>query len=293
MGVKQVSHSNHRYFLILCMLEMEIGMSRVTERRQASKQEEGGANWMDTYGDLVTLLLTFFVLLFAFSTINAQKWKSVVGALSGSTAIDIPALNPEMAMERPIDMILTSTASDTEEMVEDEPPIIDDIKDNTGNAQLEYERFLQLYGKIEQYIEKHHLSAEVFVDFEAYRVIIRFADSVFFESGKAYILPESEATLDHIANILCENQDLIEMINIQGHTDNVPISTSLYPSNWELSVSRAVNTLRYLLETDLIDSKKISAVGYSEFHPVKTNETVEGRAANRRVDFVIQGYKSS
>ncbi|NLO48638.1 MAG: OmpA family protein [Clostridiales bacterium] len=268
-------------------------MSRVTERRQASKQEEGGANWMDTYGDLVTLLLTFFVLLFSFSTIDAQKWKTLVGALSGSTAVAIPVLNPEMAMEAPINTILTTTVYDTEEVVEDEPPIIDDIKDDNGNVQLEYERFLQLYTKVGQYIDEHQLSAEVIVDYEAYRIIIRFADSVFFESGKADILPESEETLNHIAHILSDNQDLIEMINIQGHTDNVPISTSLYPSNWELSVSRAVNTLRYLLATDLIDSEKISAVGYSEFHPVKTNETVEGRAANRRVDFVIQGYKSS
>jgi chemotaxis protein MotB len=266
-------------------------MSRVSDRRKESKQEESGAYWMDTYGDLVTLLLTFFVLLFSFSTIDAQKWESLVGALTGSNVVAIPAMNPEMAMQRPINMIVTTVGEDTEEQIEEEPPV--NAEDDAGNVQLEYERFLQLYEKIERYIDEHQLSADISVDFEAYRVIIRFADSVFFESGKADILPESEATLDHIANILNENRDLIEMANIEGHTDNVPIATSQYPSNWELSVSRAVNTLRYLLETEMIDADKISAVGYSEFHPIQTNETVEGRAANRRVDFVIQGYKSS
>jgi chemotaxis protein MotB len=95
-----------------------------------------------------------------------------------------------------------------------------------------------------------------------------------------------------MAAIFADNMELIEMIKIEGHTDNVPISTFRYPSNWELSVSRAVNTLRYILDTGLVEKEKISAVGYSEYHPVDTNDTIEGRASNRRVDFVVQGYMS-
>jgi chemotaxis protein MotB len=269
-------------------------MSRASERRQSNKSEEGGASWMDTYGDLVTLLLTFFVLLFSFSTVDAQKWESLVGALSGSNSIAIPVMNPEMAMERPINKIMTTESDEeTKEENTDDPTYAEDPTQDEGNIQREYEQFVQLYENIELYIEENNLSAELFVDYDAYTVIVRFADNVFFESGQADIVPQSEETLNHMASILADNQHLIKMINIEGHTDNVPISTSQYPSNWELSVSRAVNTLRYLLETGLIEKEKISAVGYSEFHPVATNETVEGRAANRRVDFVVQGQKSS
>lgn len=257
-------------------------MSRASERRKSKSSDSGGgAYWMDTYGDMVTLLLTFFVLLFSFSTIDAQKWKSIVGAFSGTSAMAIAELNPEMAMERPIDMIVTSD----NQVKETDPDII-------SNTQREYEQFINLYRSIDNYIAEHELSAAITVDYDSYTVVVRFADRVFFDSGKANIRPESEAVLDHMATVFSENLELIEMIKIEGHTDDVPISTSLYPSNWELSVSRAVNTLRYLLNTELIDKEKISAVGYSEFHPIETNNTVEGRASNRRVDFVVQGYMS-
>lgn len=236
---------------------------------------------MDTYGDMVTLLLTFFVLLFSFSTIDAEKWKSIVGAFSGTASVSVTVLDPEMVMENPIEVLKTTEADD----------YLYNREDSDKN-QREYEQFIKLYKSIDKYISEHELNAKISVDYDSYTVIVRFADNIFFDSGKADIKPESEVVLHHMAAIFADNMELIEMIKIEGHTDNVPISTFRYPSNWELSVSRAVNTLRYILDTGLVEKEKISAVGYSEYHPVDTNDTIEGRASNRRVDFVVQGYMS-
>lgn len=258
-------------------------MSRASDRRKSSGSNAGsGAYWMDTYGDMVTLLLTFFVLLFSFSTIDAEKWKSLVGSFTGAPSLTITAIDPELAMESPI-----------EEIKRTEDIIKPDENDSEGNMQREYEQFLKLYRSIDTYISEHELKAKLQVDYDTYTVIVRFQDNVFFDSGSAVIRTESEPVLDHMAKVFADNIDLIEMIRIEGHTDNVPISTSQYPSNWELSVSRAVNSLRYLLDTGVLEKEKISAVGYSEYHPVDTNDTAEGRAVNRRVDFVVQGYKSN
>lgn len=259
-------------------------MSRASERRKAKDSDAGsGAYWMDTYGDMVTLILTFFVLLFSFSTIDAEKWKSIVGAFAGTASIAVTALDPEMVMENPIEVIMTTEADDYRYNREDS---------GDDQSKREYEQFLKLYKSIDNYIAEHELKAKITVDYDAYTVTVRFSDNIFFDSGKADIRPESEAVLNHMTSVFAENMELIEMIRIEGHTDNVPISTPQYPSNWELSVSRAVNTLRYILDTGLIEKEKISAVGYSEYHPVDTNDTAEGRASNRRVDFVVQGYKS-
>jgi chemotaxis protein MotB len=118
---------------------------------------------------------------------------------------------------------------------------------------------------------------------------MRIGSNVLFNSGEADLLPEALPVLDSAIETLVENRNRYVMVNIEGHTDNVPISTERYPDNWALSASRAVNTLRYIVEKEVVELNQLSAVGYGEYHPVGTNETPEGRAANRRVDFVIQG----
>ncbi|WP_312445846.1 OmpA family protein [Lacrimispora sp.] len=99
----------------------------------------------------------------------------------------------------------------------------------------------------------------------------------------------AEPVLQKISEILVTYQDSFRMVRIEGHTDNRPINTHIYDSNWELSTSRAVNVLRWLLETSGIEAKKFSAIGYSEYYPVDDNSTNEGKRKNRRVDFFIEG----
>jgi chemotaxis protein MotB len=258
-------------------------MSYANKRRERSSEDEGGGgSWMDTYGDLVTLLLCFFVLLFAFSSIDSAKWEFIVGAFSGSPVITIQVMDPVMAMEKPITLI-TTTSETAEEIME-----------NTKHEiqQQEYDDFFELYEKVSNYITIHHMRAQIFVDFEAFIIIVRFGDNIFFNSGDAAILPDSQPILDHLINLFEENAHLYRMISIEGHTDNRPIHTAKYASNWELSAFRALNALHYILDSERIEVTKISATGYGEYHPVATNDTVDGRASNRRVDFVVQGIKT-
>ena len=119
--------------------------------------------------------------------------------------------------------------------------------------------------------------------------MLRVAASVFFDSGRAEIDEAAEPVLQKISEILVTYQDSFKMVRIEGHTDNRPINTYLYASNWELSTSRAVNVLRWLLDTSGIEAKKFSAIGYSEYYPVEDNSTNEGKRKNRRVDFFIEG----
>ncbi len=109
-------------------------------------------------------------------------------------------------------------------------------------------------------------------------------DDILFPSGSDVLNPGSLQILDRIATIL---KELPNDIRIEGHTDNVPINTVRFPSNWHLSVARALNTAYYLINTEGLIAEKVSIVGYSEYRPIATNDTPDGRAINRRVDIVI------
>ncbi|MDR2355404.1 MAG: OmpA family protein [Clostridiales Family XIII bacterium] len=228
----------------------------------------GGANWMDTYGDLVTLLLCFFVLLFSFSSVSAEKWEALVGALSGTSVMEAapPLQAPEL-----------------------------EFLDETKVSQMDEEdrifaeaNISALANTIGGFIEENGIGVDMSVNLDDYTVTMHFSDNIFFRSGDAELMPESLPILDGVVDLLAAGSDMLSMINIEGHTDNVPIHTAKYPSNWELSTGRAVNTLHYIADTGRFDMDTFSVAGYAEYHPIASNQTEEGRAANRRVDFVIE-----
>ena len=249
-------------------------MSSASKRRQSSSDDEGGgANWMDTYGDLVTLLLCFFVLLFSFSSVDAAKWEALVGSLSGSAAIAIPVLSPNDVVEQPIPLEVWNTSDDT------------DVET------VDYQTFRQLHTNVATYIYENNINATVEPDWEALILIIRFADNILFESGSDVLRSGALPVLDQISLVMEMNMPLISMIRIEGHTDNRPIRTPRFRNNWDLSAFRALNTMQYILETGGIDPHIITPVGYGEYHPVASNETSEGQQLNRRVDFVIESIR--
>jgi chemotaxis protein MotB len=131
------------------------------------------------------------------------------------------------------------------------------------------------------------MQAEVDVQLEAKGLVIRFKDNVLFDSGSADIKVASYDILDFLGELLNSDEFINEQIRVEGHTDNVPIRTSLYPTNWELSTHRASNVVKFFIERAKMLPDRLSASGYSEYHPIATNETAEGRASNRRVDIVV------
>ncbi|NLB29495.1 MAG: OmpA family protein [Clostridiales bacterium] len=249
-------------------------------RKKRSSDVGEGANWMDTYGDLVTLLLCFFVLLFSFSTVDAEKWEALVGALTGTGTGVIPVMNIETAMSDPIEFdIVPNTEKHEKE------------QDAESEAR-DLENFLALVSSLQTFIDEHNLNADLFPEQESLTVILRINENVLFDSGDAALKPDSHEVLNNLAGLFADNMTIISAINIEGHTDTDPIRTSQFEDNLDLSSKRANNTARFILENERIDVKRVRSIGMSEYHPVATNETSEGKAANRRVDFIIQSVIS-
>ncbi len=133
-------------------------------------------------------------------------------------------------------------------------------------------------------IIQHDYGRSVSLEENERGVIIRILDDILFPSGRAELSFESREVLSNLASII---RQLPNDIRIEGHTDNVQINTSYYPSNWHLSVARALNTAYFLIKDEGLSPDKVSIVGYSEYKPIDDNESLDGRAHNRRVDIVI------
>jgi chemotaxis protein MotB len=223
--------------------------------------------YMATYGDLVTLLMCFFVLLFAFSSIDAQKFEAVMESFQGSAGV------------------LEGGKS-----LSEAPFVFDAMPENTKESSesiIDQDKLETLKQQVEEYISENNMEAEVDVQLEAKGLVIRFKDNVLFDSGSAVIKVASIDILEFLGDLLNSDEFMNEQIRVEGHTDDIPIKTLLYPSNWELSTHRASNVVKFFIESAQMMPDRLSASGYGEYHPIATNETPEGRAANRRVDIVV------
>jgi chemotaxis protein MotB len=219
---------------------------------------------MTTYADMVTLLLTFFVLLYSFSTVDVQKFRAIIAAFQGTLGVldggktisTVPAVN-----EGTLDL---DTAFDI--------------------SQKEIQQIQALYEEVQSLIAEGQLPGTVELITEERGLVVRFADRAFFDLGKADIRADALPVLEQVAEIL---RPLPNHVRVEGHTDNLPIKTERFPSNWELSTARATNVIRFLIEEAHLDPERLSAAGYGEYRPIDTNETIAGKARNRRVDLVI------
>lgn len=236
--------------------------SKKMQRKKKKKNDINANAWMDTYADTITLLLTFFILLYSFSTTDNKKLKLIAAAFKDQIA---------------------GLSTD----VEDVPDIdIENVELGTG----EKSPYDILVDEVTEIINKNGLTEVVKIREEDAGVVLQLSDSILFDLGKAEMKSDSIAILDVISTIIpnIENE-----IMVQGHTDNIPISSAQYKSNWELSAARAVNVIKYFIETKGFDPTRFSATGYGEYRPLVDNSTEENRAINRRVDILIVQKKES
>lgn len=224
-------------------------------RRKPREETSSSGAWLTTYADMVTLLLAFFVLLFAFSAVDEGRFSAIISAFQGYFGI--------------LDRGTISV---------DEPVVLPFDSSEIARQQLQ-----SLYEELTQLIESEGIGG-IQLQMEERGLIVRFAEQVFFDLGEAALKPEALEILGSVSAIL---HDLPNPLRVEGHTDNWPIRTARFPSNWELSVHRATNVVRYLIAEEGFDPQKLSAVGYSEYRPIRPNDTAENRALNRRVDIVI------
>ncbi|CAH2214016.1 flagellar motor protein MotB [Tepidibacter aestuarii] len=238
----------------------------MARKKRQEEAKQGSPEWMSTYGDMVTLLLCFFVLLFSMSSVDAQKFQSIIQSFNGSLGFldGGKTLSSEQYIDR-------------------------GLKDDKSTNQIkEIENFNNLEKKIKKYLDENDLNKDVKVVNENSGLLLRFQDNVLFSSGRAELKPKSEVTLRYISDLLNKKEFDDKFIRIEGHTDNDPIKySSRYPTNWELSVARASNVVRFLVEETGINPERISASGYSEYHPVVANTSDKNKAKNRRVDILI------
>lgn len=238
----------------------------MARKKKSGGSTLSGSEWLATYSDTVTLLLTFFILLYSFSTVDANKFKQISSALesilqgqAGKSIFDFNLKSGDVPIVG-------------EQPSGDDLPVVSSEKD-------------EMYQKVKKFVEKNNLESTVTVESEARGVVIRLKDSVLFESGKADIIPSSTPILDKL-HILVKGFPN-NLIIVEGHTDNVPIKTAAFPSNWELSTQRAVNVLKFFVETKKENPKRFQAAGYGEYHPIVNNDSDSHRAINRRVNILI------
>lgn len=257
--------------------------------RRQKKDTGAGANWMDTYGDLVTLLLTFFVLLYAFSSVDAVKWEKLVEVFTGSPpAAIMEPVDPSMPIEGlSIDDVIPSVYMT--KIQEDVTEENEDVSEAKEGDILVTQSMMELTQELEGYVEENSLSGAILVEEKADIVYVTMQEGTLFDSGHAEIKKEGQKYLAEIGNIIKEHMqnDEVRMINAVGHTDTNPIHTAQFKDNLELSNERAANTIRFISQTCGIEERIFTAWGRSEWDPIADNGTEEGRAKNRRVQLRI------
>ena len=254
-------------------------MSSASDRRKSSGSSDigGGAYWMDTYGDLVTLLLTFFVLLFSFSSLDSEKWQALLGSFAGTSLVGIlDPITAETATQSPIP-IIGMPSSQSQQDSQSQNQSADSLQDSR-----------QMFAILSGFIEEADLEAEVVLDEDEYLVRVIFEEQVFFDTADARLRPDSYPTLDTVVEMLKAVEHLYSMVIVEGHADSRPISTLQYPSNWHISAYRAVNVAGYIQNAGELDERRIAAMGFGDKHPVRPNDSLENMAYNRRVEFKFE-----
>jgi chemotaxis protein MotB len=231
----------------------------------------GGASWMETYSDMVTLLLTFFILLYAMSTIDAQKYATIVASFSKE-------MNP----------VVYYTQGSPEENVSGSEGDI-----NYDESEVEEDDLDALYTLLKQYVDDNELNGQVEIQRSQEYVFIRFSDDVTFRGYSDILEPRGKAILDVLAEGLKTVDPYIEEVIIAGHTAEVQYDKT--DIDRSLSTDRANVVLRYLEDKNVISPAKYLAIGYGLYSPIADNSTPEGRAKNRRVEIYIsrEGYPLS
>jgi chemotaxis protein MotB len=243
----------------------------MSRRKKHDEPHENHERWLLSYADFITLLMIFFIIMYSMSNLDKEKYQQVASglqkAMGGGGGANIIGIEGKVPIDESI-------------------PVNTNIVDATEEEKLEHVKEV-----VDKYLEDSGLSGSVATTVEERGLVLSFKDSLFFDSGKADIKTEQTKKLVEIGKIL--NQPIINgsFIRVEGHTDNRPINTYLYKSNWDLSVIRASNVSQLLINQSGIKPERVSAAGYGEFRPKADNNSEVGRASNRRVDILIMNTK--
>lgn len=272
-------------------------------RKKKPEAEGGGASWMNTFADLMNLLLCFFVMLFAMSTVDAEKFEQIAeslqesfsvfssgGAPIGDGMMVSSGVNQLQFLDEYVQGADGTTDEEPDESQTEEPEKTeDDLKAEYEEAALAESE--QMSEQIEQKLTELQVADQVEVESNAQYVMLTLNGALLFDSAKSEIREDALPLVDKLAVIL-QSYDS-NHIYIEGHTDNVPIHNDKYENNDILSSYRAQSVKDYVLSKTTLDPAKIRATGCGEYDPIADNSTPEGRARNRRVEIKIYNSYTS
>jgi len=233
--------------------------------------------WLISYADFITLLFAFFVVLYAFAKEDQHKQQLV------RESVD-QAFRQMGVLADATRKLKSGTQQSAAGNSGSSKPLSAVVNDDVQSPQKVRDDLTRIQHELEQTLAPQLATHAVSLTMERDGLVISLREAGFFNSGSATPKPETLPTLNEIAKSLGRTAyDL----RVEGHTDNVPIHTAAFDSNWELSSTRATRIARLFLELGSIPAERISAAGFAEYHPVASNDTAEGRAQNRRVDLVV------
>ncbi len=246
-------------------------------RKQRPREENDHADetWLIPYSDLLTLLLALFIVLFASSSVNTSKFEAM--AISFNSILSGGSGFFTSSTYVPIQSEIGNFTTD--------PRRNSSAKGDQDQAQKETEDLNKLKEQLDQYIKENGLTAQLTTELNNRQLLIKISDNALFPSGSAAVKPEAQKLATAISDMLVD-YPLYEIV-VSGHTDNRPIHTAEFSSNWDLSSKRALNFMKILLQNQEIDPARFSAIGYGEYRPVASNDSQEGRAENRRVEVSV------
>jgi chemotaxis protein MotB len=258
--------------------------SRSRKRRGPAAEHENEERWLLTYADMITLLMALFMVLFSLANVNQAKVKALSKSLNEAFSGKI--LPGGKALQQ-------TGAEEKDGEPQPEPPIpaitalVGDAShaDSTEAAKREQDEFTKIKRAIDEFARKNGLQSKVSTTITQRGLVIRLlTDKVLFDSGQAVLQPQATPILSRVAQLLNVAGD--HDVMVEGHTDNVPISGSVYPTNWELSTARASRVVRFLIDNGAA-KMRMAASGYAALHPISDNTTEAGRSRNRRVEVVV------
>lgn len=261
----------------------------MSRKREHEAEKENGERWMLTYLDLITLLMIFFVVLYSMSALDAQKFAAVAeslnNALGGGTPSKIElSTNPAgpsliQSGVTPSNTNVPSSGTDATNTAATNS----DSNTGQGSGAAEKMSIDSIKAKLDKFAVDNGMQLTLITTSEERGLVVSIQETLLFQSGSADITTGARDILSKISTILAAAPN---QIKVEGHTDNLPINTAKFPSNWELSVIRSTNVV-HILQNDGISPGRLSATGYGEYRPISPNDTEAGRGKNRRIDLLI------
>ncbi|MCF8018474.1 Chemotaxis protein [Petrocella atlantisensis] len=260
-------------------------------KKRQEEAKKGAPAWMATYGDMVTLLLCFFVLLFSMSSVDIRKFKEAIASFNdqidimpgGEALVDADLITNGVNQLSDIQIIVENSLSQgSEGTTESDEELSDEQKKAVA-----LDEAREVYERVNAYLTDQGIREEVDVSYALNFVKITIPGEALFDSGQAIIKPEALSVISILGEMIKGQSYEAYNIQIEGHTDNVPIRTAFFPSNWELSASRAIAVGKYLIDNMGFSEEKIACTGYGEYRPIVSNDSNANRAKNRRVEMKI------